>query len=89
MVALTASAPLKQLSLYIGIHRHKASSSGSESYESILRAIAEELKENVMHFPLTIIYLSLRWCGYAFKLFEHILQEKSYLPELLVWNTNI
>ena len=103
MVALTASAPPKQLSvltdalflqnplkvvgnldrpnIYIGIHRRKASSLGSESYESILRPIAEELKENVIHFPLTIIYLPLRWCGYAFKLFDQILQEKSYLPE--------
>ena len=99
MVALTASAPPKQLSLltdalflqnplkvvgnldrpniYIGIHRRKASSLGSESYESILRL----LKQNVTHYPLTIIYLPLRWCGYAFKLFEQILQEKSYLPE--------
>jgi len=25
--------------------------------------------------------LPLRWCGYAFKLFEQVLQEKSYLPE--------
>ena len=25
--------------------------------------------------------MSLRWCGYAFKLFDHIFQEKSYLPE--------
>ena len=98
MVALTASAPPKRLSLltdalflqnplkvvgnldrpniYTGIHRRKASSLGSESYESILRPIAEEQKQNVTHYPLTIIYLPLRWCGYAFKLFEQILQEK-------------
>ena len=72
---------LDRPSIYIGIHRRKASSLGSESYESILRPIAEELKQNVTHYSLTIIYLPLRWCGYAFKLFEQILQEKSYLPE--------
>jgi hypothetical protein len=34
------------------------------------------------HFigTLTIIYLPLKWCGQAFKLFIQILQEKSYFP---------
>ena len=72
---------LDRPNIYIGIHRRKASSLGSESYESILRPIKEELKESVMHFPLTIIYLLLRWCGYAFKLFEQILPEKIYFPQ--------
>lgn len=72
---------LDRPNIYIGIHKRQASSLGSESYESILRPIAEELKGKVVHFLLTIIYLSLRWCGYAFKLFEQILQEKNYFPE--------
>ena len=43
--------------------------------------IANELKIQLTHYPLTIIYLPLKWCGYAFKLFEQILQQKSYFPE--------
>ena len=42
--------------------------------------IAEELKESLIQFPLTIIYLPLKWCGYMFKLFMEELRDKSYVP---------
>lgn len=42
---------------------------------------ANELKKKLTDYPFTIIYLPLKWCGYAFKLFEQVLQEKSYSPE--------
>ena len=102
ILALTASAPPKNISLlisslqmqnplkvignldrqniYIEVLKRKPSVFGSESYENILSPIAEELKTKQVNYPLTNIYLPLKWCGYAFKLFMQILQEKSYFP---------
>ena len=31
-------------------------------------------------YPLTLIYLPLNWCGYAFKLFLNILGDTCYIP---------
>jgi superfamily II DNA or RNA helicase len=31
-------------------------------------------------YPLTIIYISLRLCGFAYKLFEHVLGIEQYFP---------
>ena len=72
---------LDRPNIYIEINKRKPSSLGSQSYESILRPLAIELKEQLTEYPITIIYLPLKWCGYAFKIFQQILQEKSYYPE--------
>ena len=37
------------------------------------------LKEKI-DYPLMIIYLSLKLCGFAFKLFEHVLGSEQYFP---------
>ena len=50
------------------------------SYESILRPIAVKLLEENVNYPLTIVYLPLRWCGFAYKLFESILGKAQYYP---------
>lgn len=50
------------------------------SYETILRPIASKLLEVSVKYPLTIIYLPLRWCGFAYKLFENILGKAQYYP---------
>ena len=33
-----------------------------------------------MDYPLTIVYIPLRLCGFAYKLFEHILGTEQYFP---------
>ena len=71
---------LDRQNIYIEVLKRKPSVFGSESYKSILSPIAEELKTKQVNYPLTIIYLPLKWCGYTFKLFMQILQEKSYFP---------
>ena len=50
------------------------------SYEAILRPIADQLLEDKVNYPLTINYLPLRWCGFAYKLFERILGKTLYYP---------
>lgn len=50
------------------------------SQPSILYPIAKDLKTELADYPLTLIYLPLKWCGYAFKLFLDILGDASYFP---------
>ena len=77
---LIVVANLNRPNIYIEKNRRKPASANEESFESILLPIAKELKKRLTHFPLTIIYLPLKWCGYAFKLFMEELADKSYIP---------
>lgn len=60
----------------------KAFRQGEEitSYESILRPIAEKLLKLNLNYPITILYLPLKWCGFAYKLFDSILGKEQYFP---------
>ena len=51
-----------------------------DSIERILRPIADGLRNLAVEYPLTLIYLPLRWCGFAYKLFESVLGNKQYFP---------
>jgi hypothetical protein len=51
-----------------------------ESYEQILTPIAKNLLAQKIEYPLTIVYLNLRWCGFAYRLFERILGREQYFP---------
>ena len=48
--------------------------------EYILTPIAHNLLKLTVHYPLTITYLSLKWCGFAYRLFEYILGDQQYYP---------
>ena len=72
-------ANLNRPNIFIEVTK-RLPSSDEESYESILLPIAQKLKEALTRYPLTIIYLPLKWCGYAFKLFMDELRDKSYFP---------
>ncbi len=52
-----------------------------DSIEGILRPIAKGLLKEKNNYPLTVIYISLKWCGFAYKLFEYVLGIKQYYPE--------
>ena len=77
---LVVVANLNRPNIFIEKKKRKPTSANEESFESILLPIAKELKESLIQFPLTIIYLPLKWCGYAFKLFLEELGDKSYVP---------
>ena len=51
-----------------------------ESYESILQPIAEGLQKETVNYPLSIVYMTLKWCGFAYKMFDKILGGKQYYP---------
>lgn len=51
-----------------------------DAIENICRPIANGLLKNAINYPLTVIYLSLKWCGFVYKLFEHVLRDNQYYP---------
>ena len=48
---------------------------------SLNHAIAQELVIQREKYPMTIIYLKLKYCGYAYSLFERILNENRYVGD--------
>ena len=54
---------------------------GSESYRAIIEPIAQELAVKREKYPMTILYLKLKYCGYAYSLFERILKEDQYVGD--------
>ena len=42
--------------------------------------IARALLEQNIDYPVTIVYIPLRFCGFAYKLFEHVLGVAQYFP---------
>ena len=73
-------ANLDRPNIFLHKEKRKAASSGAGSYDSILYPIAKDLKTKLADYLLTLIYLLLNWCGYAFKLFLDILGDASYFP---------
>jgi ATP-dependent DNA helicase Q1 len=43
-----------------------------ESYSDLLLPIANELSVTLEKYPMTVIYMKLKYCGYAFGLFESV-----------------
>lgn len=52
-----------------------------ESYNEILEPIANELLTQRENYPMTIIYMKLKYCAHAYRLFERLLQDKQYVGE--------
>lgn len=51
-----------------------------DAMQAILLPIAKDLLYQKIRYPLTIIYVPLRLCGFAYKLFEHVLGDQQYHP---------
>ena len=51
-----------------------------DSLFKIRSPIAEDLLKNQTNYPLTIIYIPLKWCGFAYKIFESVLGTNQYFP---------
>ena len=47
----------------------------------LFSTMAQQLHKEKANFPLTIVYLPLKWCGFAYKLFESTLGRNQYYPE--------
>ena len=51
-----------------------------DAIQAILTLIARDLLQEKIDYPLTIVYVPLRLCGFAYKLFEYILGADQYFP---------
>ena len=49
-------------------------------FEDMLKPIADDIKEQRVNYPITRIYLPLRWCGFAYKYFDRKLGDGQYYP---------
>ena len=54
---------------------------GNKSYNQILEPVAKDLALKRENYPMTIIYLKLKYCGYGYGLFERVLEDKQYVGE--------
>ena len=52
----------------------------ADALKSILIPIANDLLEKKNGYPKTIVYLPLKLCGFAYKIFEHVLAVEQYYP---------
>jgi len=57
--------------LFISKATRGSNAAGLEGYDEILLPIAEGLREQREKYPMTIIYMTLKYCGYAYKLFSN------------------
>ena len=77
---VTILGELDRKNIFLYKEKRKPAKTGSITYEEILRPIANDLKEQLIDYPLTIIYLPLKWCGFAFNYFVDMLGKNSYHP---------
>ena len=54
---------------------------GFKGYENILSPLAKNLMVQKQNFPMTIIYMKLKYCAFAYALFERILHDQQYVSE--------
>ena len=67
--------------IYLDKKLRMSSHHGYEGFNQILFPNANDLAMPREKYPMTIIYLKLKYCGYAYGLFERILQDKQFLGE--------
>ena len=51
-----------------------------EFFQELLCKIASDLLKKKLDYPLTILYLPLKWCGFAFKYLDKHLGKEQYYP---------
>ncbi|XP_028416773.1 ATP-dependent DNA helicase Q1-like isoform X2 [Dendronephthya gigantea] len=68
-----------RMNIYLEKKIRLSNNVGNESYRAIIEPIAQELAIRREKYPMTIIYLKLKYCGYAYSLFERILKDDQYV----------
>ena len=72
------SVNLNRANIYLDKKPRLSNHYAHESYDQILAPIANTLAVQKENYPMTIVYLKLKYCGYAYRLFERILKDKRY-----------
>ena len=74
----TVCVYLNRCNIYLETKVRLSNHFGIDSYRAILEPIAQDLAILRDKFPMTIIYLKLKYCGYAYSLFERLLSTSQY-----------
>jgi superfamily II DNA helicase RecQ len=61
--------------------KHLRTGEDIDAITDILTTIAQGLLKDQVSYPLTIIYVPLRWCGFAYRLFDFVLEGNQYYPQ--------
>ena len=70
-----------RVNIYLDRKERLSNHHAYESYDEILMPIANDLSIQRENYPMTIIYLKLKYCGYAYSLFQRVLKDKQYIGE--------
>ena len=73
------ASPNRQ-NLYLSVQKRLSNNHGIKSYDKILRNLAHQLNKERVSFPLTVVYLRLKYCAYAWNLFKTVV-ENEYVGE--------
>ena len=52
---------------------------GFAGYDQILLPIAHDLAVQCEKYPMTVIHLKLKYCGYAYNLFERVVGDRQFV----------
>ena len=70
-----------RVNIYLDKKVRMSTHHGFASYDQILLPIAHDLAVQGEKYPMTIIYLKLKYCGYAYNLFERVLGDRQFVGE--------
>lgn len=75
------SANPNRMNIYYDKKVRMSNHHGFMSFEQILLPIANKLALLPEKYPMTIVYLKLKYCGYAYGFFKRVLQDKQVVGE--------
>ena len=70
-----------RVNIYLDKKMRMSNHHAYESYDRILLPIANRLFVERENYPMTIIYMKLKYCGYSYGIFERILKDNQYVGE--------
>ena len=70
------------MNIYLDKKVRMSTHHGFASYDQILLPIAHDLAVQGEEYPMTIVYLKLKYCGYAYNLFERVLGDRQFVGEM-------
>ena len=70
-----------RVNIYLDKKVRMSTHHGIASYDQILLPIARDLAIQCEKYPMTIMYLKLKYYGYAYNLFERVLGDRQFVGE--------
>ena len=70
-----------RVNIYLDKKVRMSTHHGFASYDQILLPIAHDLAVQCEKYPMTIVYLKLKYCAYVYNLFERVLGDRKYVGE--------